>query len=87
MEKSYKVDLVDVAAAIKSAKNWQGQADSVTEDSTDTELTEAFVDYGIAQGLINCLKQLNVIDRFDYESLSRKQIHIKIKLVELQEMR
>lgn len=82
MEKSYRVDQVDVTAAIISSKNWQGQADSITEDSTDTELATAIEDWGITQGYINCLKQLDIIDRFEYENLSRKQLLIRSKLQE-----
>lgn len=80
MDISYRVDKIDITAAIKSASTWQQKSDNVTEDSTNTELTEAFVSFGIAQGIINCLKQQKIIDRFDFESLSMNQLRIRNKL-------
>lgn len=66
----YLIDKQDYEATIKSSRLWQKQ----TEEELTTE--EAFIDWGIAQGYINCLKQLQVISKEDYEILSKEQLKI-----------
>ncbi len=70
---------------LKSAKSWQKQADSASEKSNNAELTEAFVDWGITQGYLNCMRLSDIAPLGPYEEVSKKQQHIRNKLGELQE--
>ncbi len=70
---------------LKSARSWQKQAGSVNEVSTQSELVEAFVDWGITQGYLNCMRLSGIAPLGPYEEVSKKQQHIRNKLGELQE--
>lgn len=83
-KKGYLVDASDVKSAVMSAHLWQQQANQVTEESSESELDEAFIDWGVAQGCINILKKLQTISKEDYEYLSRQQkiIQERLKLLD-----
>lgn len=83
MKKGYIVDATDYEAAIKSTRLWQEQANQVDEESLRSELEEAFVDWGIAQGYINGLRQVQVISQEDYVFLAKKQLVIWERLKNL----
>lgn len=83
MKKGYIVDATDYEAAIKAARNWQEQANQVSEESLRRELEGAFIDWGIAQGYINGLKQVKVISQEDYVFLAKKQLVIWERLKNL----
>lgn len=53
------------------------QAKGVTEKSSKEEIDEAFIDWGITQGIINALKKLCLISKQEYESLSNQQKAIR----------
>jgi hypothetical protein len=87
LETGYFLSNTVTAKAVTKAENWQKQADSVNEHSTKSEIIEAYVDYGVTQGYLNCMRELEDISWMDYERLSRKQKQIRERLSELLEKR
>lgn len=79
------VDKAAVQEAIKTIENLQDKADRLSEDSTNTELKDAYHNHGISHGYIRCLKDLELISGPDYNRLFMRQIKISEKISALQE--
>lgn len=86
MQRSVLVDDTDIQNIIKDVLELQEEADSVTEESTSAEITEAFHKHGEAQGYIRCLRDSKLVLVSDYGSLLMRNVRIGEKIKALQKL-
>lgn len=85
MERCYLVNKEDVKKAHKEMEEFQEKASAVSDESTDWELEVADHCHGIAQGYLNCLRALNLIEEPMTTKVLNRQLDISEKIRELQE--